>query len=153
MKKLFFCFLLILSYTITLTTLAEVRFVSKTGSSTPPYTSWQTAADSIQKCISISQSGDTIYVANGTYYEKVVMIPGLSLIGSGMDSCIINTVDLAQPTDFIAVRVKENGTFEGFHVIVSNNNWGTGIYLRHTSGLKLLANAFRNKISNSKRSC
>ena len=40
----------------------EVRFVSKTGSSTPPYTSWATAADSIQKCINFSQSGDTIYV-------------------------------------------------------------------------------------------
>jgi hypothetical protein len=62
---------------------ATVRYVSKTGSSTPPYTSWATAADSIQKCINICVFGDTIYVANGVYEEQVVMIPGLSLIGAG----------------------------------------------------------------------
>ena len=68
---------------------ATIRFVSKTGSSTPPYITWETAADSIQKCINICVFGDTIYVANGVYEEQVVMIPGLSLIGSGIDSCEI----------------------------------------------------------------
>jgi hypothetical protein len=57
---------------------ATVRYVSKTGLSIPPYTSWENAADSIQKCINISVFGDTIYVANGVYEEQVVMIPGLS---------------------------------------------------------------------------
>ena len=66
---------------------ATVRFVSKTGNSTPPYLTWETAADSIQKCINICVFGDTIYVANGVYEEQVVMIPGLSLIGAGTDSC------------------------------------------------------------------
>ena len=70
---------------------ATVRFVSKTGSSTPPYLTWETAADSIQKCINICVFGDTIYVANGVYQEQVVMIPGLSLIGAGMDSCIVDS--------------------------------------------------------------
>ncbi len=150
MKRAYlFVFLLTITYTINVTTIAEVRFVSKTGSSTEPYTSWATAADSIQKCIDISSFGDTIYVANGIYYEQVVMIPGLALIGSGMDSCIINTTDLAVPQDFIAVRVKENGIITGFHIIVSNNRWGTGIYLRHTTGLKLRATAYQNRISNS----
>src|SRR3990172_9520019 len=65
--------------------MAEIRYVSKTGTATPPYTSWETASDSIQKCINISSFGDTIYVANGVYKEQVVMIPGLSLIGAGMD--------------------------------------------------------------------
>ncbi len=69
---------------------ATVRFVSKTGSSTPPYLTWETRADSIQKCINICVFGDTIYVANGVYQEQVVMIPGLSLIGAGMDSCVID---------------------------------------------------------------
>ena len=74
--KLKIFFLLLLSLYIVNCTLyithATKRFVSKTGSSTPPYTSWETAADSIQKCINISQFGDTIYVANGiyNYYEK-----------------------------------------------------------------------------------
>jgi len=65
---------------------ATIRYVSKTGSSTPPYLTWETAADSIQKCINISAFGDTIYVANGIYQEQAVMIDGLSLIGAGTDS-------------------------------------------------------------------
>ncbi|MBK7497929.1 MAG: hypothetical protein IPI19_02200 [Ignavibacteriales bacterium] len=44
--------------------IGTIRYVSKTGTSTPPYTSWQTAADSIQKCINICVDGDTVYVAN-----------------------------------------------------------------------------------------
>jgi len=69
---------------------ATVRYVSKTGSSTPPYTSWATAADSIQKCINICVDGDTIYVANGVYYETVVINKILTIIGSSMDSTIID---------------------------------------------------------------
>ena len=68
-----------------------VRYVSHSGSNTPPYTSWATAADSIMSAISISIFGDTIYVANGIYKERIDMIPGLSLFGAGMDSCAIDT--------------------------------------------------------------
>ena len=91
--------LLLTAYSLQLN--ATIRYVSKTGLSIPPYTSWETAADSIQKCINICVFGDTIYVANGVYQEQVVMIPGLSLIGSGADSCEINT----QPFEFIYNKV------------------------------------------------
>lgn len=100
---------------------ATVRYVSKTGSSTPPYTSWATAADSIMKCIDICAFGDTIYVANGIYKERVDMIPGLSLIGAGMDSCVIDTRDLATTTSFIAVEVEDTCLLKGFKVLVANN--------------------------------
>ncbi len=69
---------------------ATIRYVSKTGSSTPPYTNWATAADSIQKCINICEDGDTIYVANGVYYESLVVNKILTLIGSSMDSTIVD---------------------------------------------------------------
>ncbi len=105
MKKLFLLSFLSLIYTIDFNTLAEVRFVSKTGSSSPPYTSWATAADSIQKCINISQSGDTIYVANGTYKEYIRMIPNIALIGAGIDSCTIDTRGLPMP-EFKALVIK-----------------------------------------------
>ena len=68
---------------------ASIRYVSKTGTSTPPYTSWQTAADSIQKCINICVDGDTVYVANGVYKENLVINTAISLIGSSMDSTVI----------------------------------------------------------------
>ena len=97
--------------------IATVRYVSKTGLSIPPYTTWETAADSIQKCINISVFGDTIYVANGVYEEQVVMIPGLSLIGEGMDSCVIDPRSLV-----IAYTVTMSDTclLKGFKIIGAN---------------------------------
>ena len=106
--------------------ISTVRYVSPTGSSTPPYTSWETAADSIMECINISVFGDTIYVANGTYKEQVVMIPGLSLIGAGMDSCVIDTRELAV-SGFNSVTVKDSCLIKGFQVIVAFQNVGQGI--------------------------
>jgi hypothetical protein len=101
---------------------ATIRYVSKTGLSIPPYTSWKTAADSIQECINISVFGDTIYVANGVYEEQVVMIEGLSLIGSGSDSTSINTQSLVNSNGFVAVEVKDSCLFKGFKIVVYNNS-------------------------------
>ncbi len=95
-----------------------MRYVSHNGSNTPPYTSWATAADSIMSAINISVFGDTIYVANGVYVEKVTMIHGLTMIGAGMDSCIIDTRTIATPPSYYAVIMKDECSIEGFHIIV-----------------------------------
>uniref|UniRef100_A0A832G8G7 Uncharacterized protein n=1 Tax=Ignavibacterium album TaxID=591197 RepID=A0A832G8G7_9BACT len=116
---------IIFNYTFLIEAKATIRYVSKTGSSTPPYTSWSTAADSIQKCINISQAGDTIYVANGVYRELITMIPGLSLIGAGMDSCIVDTRGIAS-SYYDGVIVKDSCLFKGFQVIATNQI-GNGI--------------------------
>ena len=89
-----------LSLVISHWSFAEVRYVSHSGTDTPPYLTWETAADSIMSAINISSFGDTIYVANGVYEEQVVMIPGLSLIGAGMDSCVIDTRTLVNCHEF-----------------------------------------------------
>jgi len=107
---------------------ATVRYVSHNGSNTPPYLTWETAADSIMSAINISVFGDTIYVANGVYEEQVIMIPGLSLIGAGMDSCVIDTRELVSFQGFIAVEVADSCFLKGFHIIVYNNSqWGYAI--------------------------
>ncbi|MBK7378272.1 MAG: hypothetical protein IPJ03_04610 [Ignavibacteriales bacterium] len=110
---------------------ATVRYVSPTGSSTPPYTTWETAADSIMECINISVFGDTIYVANGTYKEQVVMIPGLSLIGAGMDSCVIDIRELVQPSDFFSIRMVDTCFVRGFQVIVAPDDYNHGTGFLH----------------------
>jgi hypothetical protein len=157
MKKIFLLFSLALAYTINLTTNAEVRFVSKTGSSTPPYTSWASAADSIQKCIDISSRGDTILVANGVYKETIELSPTMTLLGSGIDSCIIDTRDFPnKPPTFRAVGIYDSCTISGFHIIVSEmeNNGefiGGGIKIRRFEG-NISRNVIieNNRISNSK---
>jgi len=103
---------------------ATVRYVSHSGSNTPPYTSWATAADSIMSAINISLFGDTIYVANGIYEEQILMIPGLSLIGAGMDSCVIDTRYLIHP--FNSVEIPDSCVFKNFKIIVSNGEGGVG---------------------------
>ena len=126
MKKLILFFsLLIFNYSFSI---ASVRYVSHQGSNTPPYLTWETAADSIMSAVNISSFGDTIYVANGVYEEQVVMIPGLSLIGAGMDSCVIDTRALVNAQEFISVEVKDSCLLKGFHIIVYNNTeMGFGI--------------------------
>ena len=119
MKPKYFLFLC-LSFLILNSSLliGTVRYVSKTGTSTPPYTSWATSADSIQKCINICSFGDTIYVANGVYKELIVMVPGLALIGAGMDSCVIDTKEMAF-NGIKTIEVFDSCTVKGFKIIVA----------------------------------
>jgi hypothetical protein len=107
---------------------AEVRYVSHSGSNTPPYLTWETAADSIMSAVNISSFGDTIYVANGVYEEQVVMIPGLSLIGAGMDSCFIDTRNLVTSQTFFSVGVADSCHFTGFQILTfPTSYWGYAI--------------------------
>ncbi|HPN39272.1 MAG TPA: hypothetical protein PL041_12795 [Melioribacteraceae bacterium] len=91
MVKRIFIFLAIFSVFI----MGETRYVSKTGTSLPPYTSWKTACDSIQKCINICNSGDTIYIDRGTYKEVIeIQNKDLILFGIDADECIIDGTQL-----------------------------------------------------------
>jgi len=91
---------------------ATIRYVSTTGNSIPPYTTWETAADSIQKCINFSVAGDTIIVANGVYYESLVVDKYLWLIGSSMDSTIIDGTGLA----YFTVDFQSDGNIRFFTI-------------------------------------
>jgi len=105
---------------------ATVRYVSKTGTSTPPYTSWATAADSIQKCINLCVDGDTIYVANGIYKENLVINTAISLIGSSMDSTIIDGRGMGDLT----IVFNASGNIENFNIYGKTIGTGYGIYVQ-----------------------
>ncbi len=86
-KQFIFVLLLFTSLSI----FAEVRYVSKTGSSTAPYTSWETACDSLQKCFDYCNNGDTVYIDRGVYRESIyINAKNLSIIGIDTDECIID---------------------------------------------------------------
>jgi len=79
-----------------------IRYV-KEGNPTPqaPYTSWATASDSIQKCVNVSQRGDTIYVGAGVYKERIYKTPpNLTILGEEMQSTIIDCQGLEGATLF-----------------------------------------------------
>jgi parallel beta-helix repeat protein len=129
--------------------LAATHYVSTTGTSEYPYTSWATAADSIQKGINASSYGDTVRVGAGTYRELVTLIPGIALIGSGMDSCIIDG-KRDTPDHYTVVFGADSSTMEGFHVMGGYPSYGTnctGIW--SASGDPLALKQIKNnKLSN-----
>jgi hypothetical protein len=126
MKPKYLLFFLLSLYILNSTfSIATVRYVSKSGTSTPPYTSWETAADSIQKCINICSFGDTVYVGVGTYIEKVIVNRSITLIGMSMDSVIINGVN-AQSLG--VVEFSSNGKMENFTVMGNGTSAPAGIY-------------------------
>ena len=154
MKLKFFVLLLLSLYivncTLTIEAQATIRYVSKTGSSQPPYTSWLTAADNIQKCINICSFGDTVYVANGIYQERIDMIPGLALIGAGMDSCVINSSQVTPPITY-SVRVTDSCYLAGFQIMpYIDDTQGHGIYIYDVNIENIYAVVEKNKIINAK---
>ncbi|MBK7865959.1 MAG: right-handed parallel beta-helix repeat-containing protein [Ignavibacteriales bacterium] len=104
-------------------TFAEKRYVSKTGTSTPPYTSWETAADSIMKAMSLSIQGDTIIVGKGVFTEVVIFNRGVTLVGMGWESTVIKlpegisnsgAVFLSDWTEISNLKIEGVGT-EGYN--------------------------------------
>jgi len=139
MKKIFL-FIAILFLLVSTQSIATVRYVSHSGSNTPPYTSWATAADNIMSAINISVFGDTIYVANETYYEKINMIDGLTLIGAGMDSCVIDTRGFTGTV--WSIQTRNYCVLEGFRIISSDgfSSTGTAVFMQQSASTTVVKN-------------
>ena len=106
--------LLIINFTLFIVNcFATIHYVSHSGSNTPPYLTWETAADSIQSAINVCSPGDTVLVANGIYPENLVInnIP-INLLGSSMDSTIIDGTALGNYT----ILISSNGNIENFNI-------------------------------------
>jgi hypothetical protein len=106
-------------------TFAGTHYVSKTGSDTYPYTSWATAADSIQKGINAASYGDTVRVGKGTYHEyRVTIGSGVTLIGAGIDSSIIDASFVHYDTLADIVDGEDSSSIEGFRIIGNRYSQG-----------------------------
>jgi len=122
--------------------LADTHYVSKTGSHTYPYTSWATAADSIQKGINAISYGDTVRVGAGTYREyDITMTSGITLIGAGIDSSIIDASWLAQSIYKYVINGADSSSLEGFNIIgnrYSNDGYVCGLADRYGIPMKFI---------------
>jgi len=94
-----------------------IRYVSKNVDSTPPYTSWETASDSIQKCINICVDGDTVIVGNGVYKETLIITKAVTIIGSSMDSTIIDGSGLiGNLISFVTIHLQSDCSFNNLQI-------------------------------------
>jgi len=94
---------------------ADYHYASHEGSDEYPYTSWETAADSIQKAIDASSPGDTVYVGSGEFLEHIIMIDSIGLIGISMDSTIIQGTQDPGPNT-VVVRPGYDVIIQGLHI-------------------------------------
>jgi len=66
----------------------ETRFVSHSGSNTFPYTSWETASNTIEAANLATLPGDTRFIDAGSFYlsAPIYTQPKITMRGKGMDS-------------------------------------------------------------------
>jgi hypothetical protein len=104
--------------------LADYHYASHTGSNEYPYTSWATAADSIQKAIDAASPHDTVYVGSGEYHEQVTINrDSIALIGMGYDSTLVWYADNQLETITATPNMYWTIFVEGIHVQNRTNFW------------------------------
>jgi len=67
---------------------ADYHYVSHSGSDEYPYTTWETAADSIQPAVDATSPHDTVYISSGQWVEHVEVqdFDSVAIVGRGRDS-------------------------------------------------------------------
>ena len=105
---------------------AETHYVSKTGSDTPPYTSRETAASSIQSAIDASSEGDTVLIGPGVFMERITLKSYVTVNGSGQGLTVIDWPygPIVTCVNLISTRI-EGLTVTGGHM----SRRGGGIYI------------------------
>jgi hypothetical protein len=87
-------------------TQAATRYVSHSGNNTFPYTTWETAANTIEAANLATLPGDTMFVDTGSFYLSATVYtqPNITMRGKGMDSTTVlgsNTPELLQSVMFL----------------------------------------------------
>jgi hypothetical protein len=124
---------------------ADYHYVSHSGSDEYPYTSWATAADSLQPAINAASSGDTVFVGSGVWEDAPCTLrAGQALIGAGMDSTTLRCTAAGRLVTLVS-RTAHAVRVEGFALASgAADPAGTGIYAYGDTGLAIEGNRFVN---------
>ncbi|MDI6904833.1 MAG: NosD domain-containing protein [Candidatus Bathyarchaeia archaeon] len=95
----------------------------------------------IQEAINHANSGDTIFVYNGTYYEHVVINKSISLIGEDRHSTIID----GGGTGSVISITANNVSIKGFTIRKSGtSSYNSGIFIDRSTGNDISHNTITN---------
>jgi len=86
----------------------------------------------IQSALDVAASGDTIYVAAGTYFETILLADGVNVLGAGADYTIIDGGADSNPV-VRAYDVGPGTVFDGFTITHGGAGSGGGMYLNNSS--------------------
>jgi hypothetical protein len=107
--------ILILALCAVVSAHAATRYVSHTGSNTFPYTTWETAANTIEAANIATIPGDTMFIDTGSYYltSTIYTQPGITMRGKGVDA----TKLVGRDSLGIMLRPCDSTTIEDIHFV------------------------------------
>ncbi|MDF7825273.1 choice-of-anchor Q domain-containing protein [Pontiellaceae bacterium B12227] len=144
-------------------TMAATFYVSPTGSDTPPYSSWGTAANRIQTAVDAASDGDTVMVYEGIYnlghtvtpgyssFNRVVITKDIRVQSWGLtENTIIagNNVSLGRNDVLVRCVYMTKGELDGFTLQKGYANDATGDAIYDQSGGAICAGSNLPKIKN-----
>lgn len=108
------------------------NYVSKSGSHTSPFNTWEYAATNIQDAVDVASSGDTILVSNGVYSSGGVVVYGFTT----------NRVAVTKPVTVRSLNGPQVTVIQGVNIPRPNASSVRCVYL--TNGASLIGFTLTN---------
>jgi len=117
-----------------------------TGASVTPPTGTTKCYTTIQRAVDAASEGDTIYVAEGTYYENITINKSLTI--ESINGATSTKIDGSLNPSEAVISISANSvTVRGFTIQNANSSYGVGgIYLVNSKNSVIKNNTFLNNV-------
>jgi len=101
----------------------------------PPHNTTKNADySSIQEALDDADSGDTIEVADGTYYENIIFPPDKKVVLQSVNGASFTTINGGKASSVVMISNCMDGTIlDGFTIMDGESDRGSGIYIEDSS--------------------